>query len=270
MGNTVSENNESVRFKIIHSKEEAQRLLNEAESKDFYLEECYDSPVNAIARSASIYSPNSVSYKDLKYFEVILENSKNLIPKRLKHDLREIKLIQLMPSAEGGMPHTRPGELICFPDISQFVKTSTIIHELWHVHQRIYHSLWVNIFKEWGWTEWNGKLPESLEKNRRFNPDTIDSPLWIYKNTWIPIPIFKDIMRPNMTEVTIWFYNPSSNYHKKMIPDDLVSEFPSVPHSAYEHPRELSAYLLSEPTKYATSVGFKKLITLIGHISITP
>ena len=62
MGNTVSENNESVRFKIIHSKEEAHRLLNEAESKDFYLEECYDSPVNAIARSASIYSPNSSRY----------------------------------------------------------------------------------------------------------------------------------------------------------------------------------------------------------------
>jgi hypothetical protein len=55
-----------------------------------------------------------------------------------------------------------------------------------------------------------------------------------------------------------------------MIPDDLVTEFPSVPDSAYEHPRELSAYLLSEPTLYANSNGFKKLLVLIGNISITP
>jgi hypothetical protein len=110
----------TLHFTIVTNKAEAQGLLQEAESIDFYLEECYRSKSNAKSRLHLQYQPNQIAYRDLKFFEVVLENATARIPFRLMKDLREVKFIQLMPSADGGMPHTRPGSLICYPDISRF------------------------------------------------------------------------------------------------------------------------------------------------------
>lgn len=265
-----NQSSSSLHFTIVSNKEDAQQLLNEAESVDLYLEECYRSRSNAKARLQLSYQANRMTYRDLKFFEVVLENAKERLPRRLIEDLREVKLIPLMPSAEGGMPHTRPENLICYPDVSRFFTTSTLIHELWHLHQRHYEKLWDDVFFELGWKEWNGYLPVSLEEQRRFNPDTIQTPLWVFQHTWVPVPIFKDITHPNMREVEIWFYDVQSRYHRKTVPESLEKMFPDVPASAYEHPRELCAYLLSEPHRYEISPGFQKLITLVGQRSLPP
>jgi hypothetical protein len=201
--------------------------------------------------------------------ELMKDNQfENVNPIRLLNDLKHIKIVQLMPSADGGMPHTRPGNIICYPDISQLFSQTTLIHELWHIHQRNYKDLWFKTFKRLGWTMWEGKLPENLEKSRRYNPDTIDAPFWIFNEEWVPIPIFKDISRPNVADVEIWFYNVQKQYHIKRVPDEILSYFPGLPPSAYEHPREITAYLLSEPDKYKNSQGFKHLIESIGEISV--
>jgi hypothetical protein len=98
-----------------------------------------------------------------------------------------------------------------------------------------------------------------------YNPE---APLWIFDETWVPVPVFRDISRPNVADVEIWFYNPQKQYHSKTVPSEISSYYPNLPHSAYEHPRELSAYMLSEPEKYEDSKGFKDLIETIGVISI--
>lgn len=267
MGNYTS-STYNINLKVISNKQEAQTLLDTAEREDFYLEECHDDKSNSLARRNLTYFANSMSLRDANYATAYLDSAKESLPIRLLVDLKDIKIVQLMPSADGGMPHTRPGSIICYPDISQLFSQSTLIHELWHIHQRIYKDIWFKTFKRMGWTMWNGNLPESLDKSRRYNPDTLDCPFWIFNNEWIPLPIFKDISRPNVSDVEIWFYNPNKQYHIKRIPEEILSYFPGLPPTAYEHPREITAYMLADPEKYKNSQGFKHLIESIGEISI--
>lgn len=267
MGNNISTSH-NLHFSVISDKNEAIHYLNEAEKEDFYLEECHDDKVNSLARRNLTYSPNSFALRDINYANNFLDGTRNTLPVRLLNDLKDIKIIQLMPSADGGMPHTRPGNIICYPNISQLFSKTTLIHELWHIHQRNFKDVWFKTFKRLGWTMWDGKLPSELENARRYNPDTIDCPFWVFDNEWIPIPIFKNISHPNVADVEIWFYNIKKHYHIKRVPEAILSYFPNLPSTAYEHPRELTAYMLSEPEKYKESIGFKHLIESIGEISI--
>lgn len=265
MGNDIS-SQKRIRFNIVSDKQEARMMLDNAEKEDMYVGECHDDKVNSIARRNLTYSPNTIPLRDLNYMMTYLEGA--TLPQRLNNELDTVNIIHLMPSADGGMPHTRPGEVICYPNISQVFSNITLIHELWHIHQRKYKNEWFKVFKRIGWSMWNGELPEQLENARRYNPDTIDCPLWIFDNQWVPIPIFKDITHPNVAEVEIWFYNVEKRYHSKSIPGEIASYFPNLPSSAYEHPREITAYMLSEPSRYKESQGFKHLVEAIGYISI--
>lgn len=269
MGTTISLPTR-LKFVVISDKGDAHRLLQAAENKDLYIEECHDDRSNSLARRNLTYVPNIISARDISFVNSYLSGVISSLPPRLLSDLDEVKIIQLMPSADGGMPHTRPGNIICCPDISQIFSKSTLIHELWHIHQREHRDLWEKAFKRIGWELWNGRLPEQIENNRRYNPDTIDSPFWIFDGQWVPVPIFKNITSPKVGDVEIWFYNPSKKYHVKEVPSELQSYFPGLPPSAYEHPRELTAYLLSESDKYQHTLGFKHLIEQIGHISLSP
>jgi hypothetical protein len=267
MGNTSSTNNK-LALVVVTDKRKAQALLDKAEKTDYYLEECYDNKMNSIARRNMTYSANAVSSKDAEYAKQFIETVYFSIPGRLLSDLGTVQIVQLMPSADGGMPHTRPGNIICYPDFSQLFSKTTLIHELWHIHQREHQEEWLKTFSRLGWTVWNGKLPEQLESARRYNPDTLDFPLWIFDKTWVPIPIFRDISRPNVAEVDIWFYNPEKRYHVKQVPNEIATYFQNLPPSAYEHPREIAAYMLSDPEKYKSCQGFKHLIESIGQVSI--
>jgi hypothetical protein len=267
MGNSPSISRK-LRFSLITDKKDAQLYLNKAETFDYYLAECHDDKLNSIARKNLTYTSNTICIKDMNYANAFLDGVISDIPIKLLNELNTVNIVQLMPSADGGMPHTRPGSVICYPDISQLFSIKTLIHELWHIHQRENKQYWLEIFKRIGWSIWDGKLPEQLENARRYNPDTIDSPFWIFDNKWIPVPIFKDISRPNVSDVEVWFYNPEENYHIKRLPDEIMLYFPNLPSAAYEHPRELVAYMLSEPDKYKNSYGFQHLLDTIGHLAI--
>jgi hypothetical protein len=266
MGNNLS--NYKLHFNIISDKKYAQNVLDNAEHIDFYLEECHEDKANSLARRNLTYSANTISLRDMNYTRAYTENILSSLPIRLTQELEEINIIQLMPTADGGMPHTRPGNIICYPDITQFFSKTTLIHELWHVHQREYKEVWSKAFKRLGWNLWNGRLPEHLEMARRYNPDTIDCPFWSFNDEWVPVPVFKDITRPNVADVEIWFYNIIKQYHITRVPNEIATYFPNLPPSAYEHPREITAYMLSEPEKYVASLGLKHLIESIGQISI--
>ena len=54
------------------------------------------------------------------------------------------------------------------------------------------------------------------------------------------------------------------------IPLELETEYPGMSTSAYEHPREISAYLLADPDKYRASPGFLRLLDAVGQLSISP
>ena len=253
-------------FRIIDNKSDAQYMLNRAESVDFYLEECHDDMSNSISRRNLTYYPNIISSNELKKATSFIETVIPKLPMKLS-ELNEINIIQLMPTADGGMPHTRPGNIICYPDLSLLYSVSTLIHELWHVHQRNFKPYWSNVFHRLGLTLWAGKLPDKLENNRRYNPDTIDSPLWIFKKTWVPVPIFKDIRNPSVNNVEIWFYN-INGFHTRNVPEELSLYFKDLNDSALEHPREMTAYMLAEPDKYKSSPAFKDLIKAIGNTAI--
>ena len=258
-------NVQTLKIKIIQNKVDAQNHLNRAEKEDFYLEECHDNKSNSIARRNLSYSPNSVSIHDMNRAISFIESTS--LPVKLLSELGEINIIQLMPTADGGMPHTR-SNIICYPDFALLFSKSTLIHELWHIHQRTFQVYWLEIFKKLGWTSWSGELPHKLENNRRYNPDTIDSPLWIFKDTWVPVPIFKDITHPTVNNVEVWFYNSHEEYHTRQIPEVLSSYFINLNNVAFEHPREITAYMLSEPEKFTSSNAYKHLIETIGYNAI--
>jgi hypothetical protein len=129
-----------------------------------------------------------------------------------------------------------------------------VVHELCHIHQRKFPGVWKTIFAALGWSVWNGRLPDKFDSCRRYNPDTIDRPLWIF-GEWAPIPVFRDCMNPVLGEVDIWFYHVNHEYHVKTVPEDMVIDL--LPPSAYEHPREITAYLISEPDRYRGTAAYK-------------
>lgn len=263
MGNTPTQ----LKFIFIDTKRVAAQLLIDAEGIDSYLNTCYTHPMNAKARRRQNYAANLVSPKDATHYQSVLDKTIPQLPMRLRMDLHTVPVIALMPSADGGMPHTRPHSMICFSQLEQINSLSTIIHELWHVHQRKYKDTWIKVFEQMGWKEWTGHLPSFLEKHRRINPDTIDSPLWIYQDTWIPVPIFQDIALPSLSDVDIWYYHAKEDHHVKQIPREM--EIPGLPKSAYEHPREISAYLLADHSMYHDSPAFKTLLSSVGHLAIS-
>jgi len=254
---------------LIDSKRTAQDLLQEAERADFYLEECRDDAINALARRRLAYSANSITPAESISYQAHLNQMIPLLPLRLQLDLGDIRIVPLMPSADGGMPHTRPGNVVCYPILSQLHSKSTLTHELWHVHQRTFQEEWQSLFEQLGWTPWNGVLPPLMEKNRRFNPDTIDHPLWVYQNTWVPVPIFNDSATPLLHEVSIWWYHCIEKYHVKQIPTAIQNQFPGMPPSSYEHPRELTAYLLADAAEHRNNPALRTILTILGQDAIS-
>lgn len=243
-------NSSPLRFTVV-DKQTATTLLEQANRIDSYIDECDDDRSNYLARQNYSYAPNKVT--NIQHYTDIFNGYIPKIPKQL-HSAGDVTIVVLMPTADGGMPHTRPPNIICYPGHPN-ESLSTLTHELCHVHQRKFPTMWNHIFEGLGWKKWDGDLPEMLDSHRRYNPDTVDSPLWIYGN-WIPVPIFNDIRSPLLTEADIWFYHVNG-YHVKTIPSELEVEF--LPKSAYEHPREMTAYIISEPHKYYGTAVYKKL-----------
>ena len=139
MGNTESITRK-INIKIISDKIIAKDLLDKAEHIDKYLQTCFDDKANYIARRSMTYFPNQISLRDTNYGITYLEGMKEQLPMRLSMELGDINIIQLMPTADGGMPHTRPGDIICYPDISQLFSTTSAfvgIQIQAHVHRKL-------------------------------------------------------------------------------------------------------------------------------------
>ena len=245
MGNQVSQQSEQrLKFHIARGAEGAA-ALSAAERQDHYLEEVQDSRPNRVARQSMTYAANRISDGEAAALQATLTPFVDSVPFVLR-SLRPT-IVPLMPSADGGMPHTRPTDLVCLP--SAAITHTTFVHELWHLHQRANYLDWVTFFRtRWKWQPYEESLPVALETQRRLNPDTLQDPVWIWDSTWVPVCLFLNPSTASFKETATWFYNVKTQRHSQELPKAMADFFSSsLSSSAYEHPCETSAYMITGP-----------------------
>lgn len=217
-------------------------LLEAAERTDKYQTRCAAQPLNVIARKDYIYRP-ILTFKDAQLLSFTWT-----IPQWLKRDLAgQIPVIVLDPTAEGGMPHTRAGGILCFPGTNNMPNSTTMCHELVHIHQRKYPAKWAAFYKDaFDFEIWSGTIPDELDNRRRINPDTIEMPNWIWRGRWVPVPVFLRPEEPTLRGMRVHFYDAVDHTWTSIPPREWFGFFgDSLSESEKEHPHELAAYWIS-------------------------
>ena len=218
---------------------QAQTLLERAESLDFYLKSCQASPVNAAARSFCQYTPwndQSLAVKAAKYIDPKIG----------------VNVIILAPSAEGGMPHTRPLNTICLPaHFPEERLASTLQHELVHIDQRASAAAWRQHLADEGWAPVldTTDIPEEWLRRTRINPDTFDAQFWIWKGRHIPLPLFEREDKPALRDISVRWWDKKEQRLNSSPPTSFTQKYGSLGASSAEHPYELYAYHLDEWTR---------------------
>jgi hypothetical protein len=230
-----------------------------AEQIDLYRRECQEDKLNAISRRGQQYSPYNYPTDYLLVLRETLNASLKYLPNKLIQELQNVNIIILYPSADGGMPHTRPNDIICFPYRADIPSLETITHELWHIHQRKYPTFWQTFFiNNWHFEEWDGDLPAELEKHRRINPDTLATQNWIWQSKWVPVPVFIDASKPSLVDSKIWYHNVITGRTEHGVPEEVYEFFGrKMESAAYEHPYEMAAYMLSRVNNESSKAWIK-------------
>jgi len=250
----------------------ASEALAYAEQKDNYIEECLDSRANARARMGTSYTPAKLSDTEVGAMRTLFDEYRRHMPMRIQRDIDYASIVFLMPSADTGFPHTRPDQLICFPQQATLPSMETFLHELWHVHQRKYPDLWKRLYKNvWKFRPFPlEQIPAELREHMRINPDTMLDGPYCWRDTWVPLPIFQSPTQPRLGDCSIWFYNVGTRLWKKSAPVEWSAYFGNVlPPTAHEHPNELSAYMLSTMSQEQVGAppAFRDLSASVGAIS---
>ena len=230
---------------VIPSYVSSLEILKKAEATDKYHYRCARIPINQIARRASNYAPARYTEEGMTAAPIF--NA----PSWIRRDMSgQIPVIMMDPTADEGMPHTRCGA-ICLP-VNRTPDATTLYHELIHVHQKRFSARWAAAYRDGLEFEiWTGTLPDELESQRRINPDTVEHPHWIWKQRWIPVPIFasSDTSRVQLRKIRIVFYDTKAATWSTVVPREWVEFFGnSLPESHIEHPHELAAYTIVSST----------------------
>jgi hypothetical protein len=220
---------------------QAQILLDKAEALDSYVRSCSDSPVNAKARIFCQYIP----WSD----QALAAVAATKLPRRSSEAAAEIVI--LSTSAEGGMPHTRPPNLICVPAYFPESKLKdTLEHELVHIDQRKNPGAWRKHLAVAGWTPASSSdIPDEWLKRTRINPDTFDARFWKWKGRHIPLPLFTREDKPEIHEITVRWWDTQDNRLNNTPPTSFTQEYGPLGVSSAEHPYELYAYHIDEWTR---------------------
>jgi hypothetical protein len=215
-----------------------EEILQHAESMDRYREICRLSPLNAIARQSLSYTAWPDQTGALEAQRILREDFKETA----------CAVVIMHPTADGGMPHTRAGDVICIPAFYPETKLkSTLAHELLHIDQRRRPDEWQRALGEIGWEPVReSELPRDLVIRCRLNPDTIARPFWCYRSRWIPLPLFERTDRPALREVQIRWWDRKRQVLLAHLPDGIHFGDTNTPDVALEHPYELLAYLNEE------------------------
>jgi hypothetical protein len=215
------------------SGHEGDNCLFIADKIDGYREQTKNSPINFKARLGQTYAA-AQAYASLEI-------------KPANDPWISGQVIWMNPTADGGLPHTRPPGYICLPvNISASSLSITLLHERIHLHQRLFPSRWIDfVEKNWFMKVWNSTLPSNIEKNRRINPDLLANPFFIWKDTWVPVCLYNDVAKPSLSNASTVWYNTDLKTVSRMAPDGWYEFFGQVTND--EHPWEISAYYISEP-----------------------
>jgi hypothetical protein len=238
------------------SATEGSDLLARAELVDNYRAACAACPKNTQARRSQDYSARPPTADTVPFYTAVEQ-----FPKWLKAYLPPILYIIFMAnSADGGMPHTRPQNIICLPQHMDVAgSASTIMHECIHIHQRTFPDLWERLYAELLEMEpFRGDLPESVEARRRLNPDTIAEPLYMWRRTWVAVPVFTQPDMPQLGSVKIVYYNVRTGAWQAFMPPEMERELGKLSTAQAEHPAELAAYLLSDGGSSSGSGNLKR------------
>lgn len=198
--------------------------LREAEEIDSFFRTIADNPINALARQTLSYLPVN------NYTEPWIEQT---------------ELVTMNASAEAGMPHTRPPNLICMPQyFPESKKKETLHHEFVHIHQRRNLDQWTRFFQKEGWSRVDPyELPQRIVSQCRMNPDTIDQPFWRWKDRYVPLPLFERQDKPHLRQVIVSWYDMETGIRQPEAPRSFFERYGSAPQP--EHPRELYAVELA-------------------------
>lgn len=264
MGANQSRQIDPLEFSLL-TKEQGQIALMNVEKGDSYRFLCNRHKANLVARKFQQYEAYGAPSEYSIVLQETLNQSKKYLARKLQDEIGKVDVIILYPSADGGMPHTRPNNTICLPFKNEYPDIETIQHELWHVHQRMYPEFWQRILKsQWDFEPYDEELPDVLEKQRRFNPDTIKTQNWIWKKKWVPVPILQNVTQPTLGDCKIWFYNIETELVDHDIPTEVKEFFGNMNMAAYEHPYEMAAYMLSS-FKTHSSQAYEKMKDILNH-----
>lgn len=237
---------------------DARVALFEAELKDNYRAKCQMDRLNAVARDGQVYVAAKQSETERERCEA---HVRGLLPSPGEFAvLGRVNVVYLMPTADGGLPHTRPPRVVCLPMSPIPVSAETMTHELWHVHQRAFPDRWAAFLRDrWNFVPYRGSLPDKFNGVLRHNPDTLAQPLWLWRNEWVPVCLFTNPTTPTLSDTAVWFYNTKRGMYVTAVPAEMVHFFGGdLPPVAYEHPYELAAYLLASG-RTPTSPGYGAL-----------
>ena len=157
------------------------------------------------------------------------------------------EIVTMHPTAEAGMPHTRPPNLICIPlYYPEEALPQTLAHELIHIDQRRRLYKWNAFFEREGWTPVDAsEIPSRWVSRCRLNPDTIDSRFWAYKGRHIPLPLYEREDTPDLRNVVIHWWDKETGIKQTEAPRLFQERYGRMP-SQPEHPRELAAVELAK------------------------
>lgn len=200
--------------------------LQEAEQNDHFFKKVQSDPVNAKAREHHSYVAMSETTKPY---------------------LLGTEIVTMHPTAEAGMPHTRPPNFICMPIYFPEERLPrTLIHELIHVDQRRRRFKWDAFFERQGWTRVpDSDIPERWLRRCRLNPDTADQRFWAWKGRYVPLPLYEREDKPDLRQVSIRWWDRETGILQSQTPRSFQERFGFDP-SQPEHPRELAAVELAE------------------------
>ena len=200
--------------------------LQEAERYDNYFTRIKADPLNREARQSLFYAAVSETTKPY---------------------LLNTEIITMHPTAEAGLPHTRPPNLICVPIYYPEERLKeTLPHELVHIDQRRRKYKWNEYFEREGWTPLQeSDIPARWLQRCRMNPDTIDERFWAYKGRYVPLPLYERDDKPDLRQVVIQWWDKETGIRQTEAPRLFQERYGFMP-SQPEHPRELTAVELSK------------------------
>ena len=199
--------------------------LSRSESIDSYQAKCAACDLNARARARCTYLPWNEDHFS-------------------SYALPGETIVTMNPSADGGMPHTRPPSTICLP--AHFPKSmleSTLKHERIHLDQRKRYSAWVAALAQEGWAPvTEEEIPQEYRRRCRLNPDTCWSPFWSWKGRYVPLPFYVREDKPELRDISVRWYDLEEGIIGSVVPASLVKRYGTLQSHSLEHPFELMAY----------------------------